>query len=145
MHYSHTEAIHGLELFLVLLPFPALLYPPEVWDQHCTHPTRAQSPGDLLHTTVGFFNNIILIKTLNSYLTFLTLAECSDDISLFARMTPWEWLIWGLCMFRLLFYFFFHVQSFSLFNIKRRLSLFLLTSCRVGRISFSRFFLVSSQ
>lgn len=82
---SYTQAIQGLQLFLLLLPFPALLCAPEAGDQHCTHPPRGQSPGDLLRTTVGVFNNILLVQTLNSYLTFLTLPECSDDISLFSR------------------------------------------------------------
>lgn len=35
-----------------------------------------------------FFSNILLVQTLNSYLTFLTLAECSDDISLSSFQGP---------------------------------------------------------
>lgn len=35
----------------------------------------------LLNAMGCFFNVILLLKTLNFYLTFFTLAECSDDIS----------------------------------------------------------------
>lgn len=43
---------------------------------------RGQCPRDLLNAMGEFFNVIPFLKTLNFYLTFLTLAECSDDISL---------------------------------------------------------------
>lgn len=62
--YSFTGAIRGLELFLVLLPFPALLYPPEAGDQRCTHHTRGQCHGDSLHATMGFFLVIFFLSKL---------------------------------------------------------------------------------
>lgn len=80
---AYTEVIQVLQLFLVLLPFPLLLYCIKVGDQHCIHHARGQCPRDLLNAMGGFLQNIIpFLKTLNFYLTFLTLAECSDDISL---------------------------------------------------------------
>lgn len=83
----------------------------------------------------GFFNLILFLKTQYFHLTFLTLAQCNDDISLSSSLTkvsPWERLIWGPCVARLLF---FHAQTFTLFHIKRGLSLFLLTSCRLENTS----------
>lgn len=44
------------------------------------------------------------------------------------KVSPWEWLIWGPCMVRL---FFFHVQAFTLCDIKCRLSLSVLSSRRL--------------
>lgn len=67
----------------MLLPFPVLLYPVEVGGISIVYTMQeVNAPEIYLLNAMGcFFNVILCLKTLSFYLTFFTLAECSDDIS----------------------------------------------------------------